>query len=128
MFALLDNWCPSSTQLRFSHSSCDRPRFSLILRQSRLLIAALQYFREGPSSACRQPGLTSKSPTAPLRGIASIRWSRRRSSRLGQASEGRRRMGTWHLQDLTTEAAAPPTPAVKPAAYVFKAQGTQHVV
>jgi Fungal fucose-specific lectin len=37
-------------------------------------------------------------------------------------------MGTWHLQDLTTEAAAPPTPAVKPAAYVFKAQGTQHVV
>lgn len=37
-------------------------------------------------------------------------------------------MGTWHQQDLTTEAGAPPTPAVKPAAYVFKAQGTQHVV
>jgi hypothetical protein len=37
-------------------------------------------------------------------------------------------MGSWHLQDLTTEAGTAPSPIVKPAAYVFGAQGTQHVV
>ena len=37
-------------------------------------------------------------------------------------------MGTWHLNDLTAAAGAPPGQEGPVAGYVFVAQGTQHVV
>jgi hypothetical protein len=39
-----------------------------------------------------------------------------------------RQMGSWYLQDLTAETGTAPSPTVRPAAYVFEAQGTQHVI
>jgi hypothetical protein len=36
-------------------------------------------------------------------------------------------MGVWHINDLTAATGAP-TAGVRPAAFVFDAQGTQHVV